>query len=98
MGGQESGQIIDSFAKGDVAGGDNSLVGGLLGFQYGSNVLRSYATGAVTGGKSSAVGGLVGQNSGSIWLAAAACICRGVFSSGQVEAKAVGVVEVYITE
>ncbi len=67
VGGQESGQIIDSFAKGDVAGRDNSSVGGLLGFQYGSNVLRSYATGAVTGGKSSAVGGLVGQNSGSIW-------------------------------
>lgn len=55
--GHHFGAISDSYATGEVVGGD--YVGGLVGFAgAGSDVTNSYATGAVTG--SGSLGGLVG--------------------------------------
>ena len=67
-GGQFSGSITASYARGPAAGGDGAVdyVGGLVGWQGGGSITASYATGAAAGGDGSFdyVGGLMGQQSG----------------------------------
>ena len=64
VGNMNSGSISNSYATGNVTGGDNSL-GGLVGeMTGGGSVSDSYATGNVTG--ASKIGGLVGTMTGSI--------------------------------
>jgi hypothetical protein len=60
--------IYWSYATGDVIGGDNALVGGLIGaFEPSSGTsLNCYATGAVSGGNDAKVGGLAGISSAPI--------------------------------
>jgi hypothetical protein len=60
--GDSVGTIRYSYATGPVFGGDDSIVGGLMGFEEieGGLNFGVYATGAVRGGKNAAVGGLVG--------------------------------------
>ena len=55
------GSLDQSYATGSVSGGDNSLVGGLVGNNAGASITNSYATGAVIGGNDAAVGGLLGE-------------------------------------
>ena len=57
------GEIRNSYATGDVIGGDSN-VGGLVGINSGGEIRNSYATGDVIG-EDSNVGGLVGTNSDS---------------------------------
>ena len=75
VGFQEGGNIIASYATGDVNGGENTAgnadyVGGLVGRLENGSIISSYATGNAHGGgieNSDSVGALVGeQNSGSI--------------------------------
>ena len=56
-------QITDSYASGDVEGGNSNLVGGLVGENFGE-VSNSNARGSVTatGGD---IGGLIGRNTGA---------------------------------
>jgi hypothetical protein len=54
------GTVTDSYATGNVTGGDDN-VGGLVGWNREGSISSSYATGRVTGHDS--VGGLVGKNS-----------------------------------
>ena len=55
------GTIEDSYATGNVTGGDNDDVGGFIGFAYGGvSISDSYAKGAVTEGTSGWAGGFVG--------------------------------------
>ena len=65
---QEGGDIIASYATGDVIDGNSarSNVGGLVGNQLRGNIIASYATGNVYGGggTNDVVGGLVGQQQG----------------------------------
>lgn len=58
-----SGTVYGSTATGTVSAGANSIVGGLVGENYGA-VVSSSATGSVIGGADSSVGGLIGENSG----------------------------------
>ena len=60
------GLIQHGSATGTVTGGDNSFVGGLVGFNLFGGISESYATGAVTGGPGSVAGGLVAINLGAI--------------------------------
>lgn len=52
--------ISGSFATGSVTGGDDAVVGGLVGVQERGWIVSSYATGPVTGGARSCIGGLIG--------------------------------------
>ena len=57
------GSISACYATGDVTGGDNAYVGGLVGENNnGSLISACYATGDVTGGEHAYVGGLVGES------------------------------------
>jgi hypothetical protein len=56
------GTINNSYATGDVAGGDKSKVGGLVGYVSSGTISNSYATGDVIGGSGAYVGGLVGDS------------------------------------
>ena len=60
--------IYSSYATGDVSGGDNAIVGGLVGGFEPSTAtsFNTYATGAVSGGNNSTVGGLAGMSSAPI--------------------------------
>lgn len=73
VGCNENGVTQDSFARGNVSGGDR--VGGLAGCTIGGAIFRSYSTGTVTrniepGGSlpnyEGGIGGLVGRTSGSL--------------------------------
>ena len=55
--------ISGSYATGAVSGGDDTRVGGLVGWQEQGFIIFSYATGPVTGGANSDVGGLIGISS-----------------------------------
>ena len=57
--GYNSGQISNSYAKGDVTGDGNC--GGLVGYNHNGVIANSYATGDVTGTGEN-IGGLVGHN------------------------------------
>jgi filamentous hemagglutinin family protein len=58
------GYIADSFATGAVTGGINtSLVGGLVGYNWG-NIYNSFAAGGVSGGQFA--GGVIGRNIGTL--------------------------------
>lgn len=61
--GQWNGLIADSYSQGTVSGEDSTMVGGLVGYNYGGSISNSYATGAATGGGNSFIGGLIGSNS-----------------------------------
>ena len=70
--------IAQSYATGDVSGGQNASVGGLAGYNLtGSTVILSYATGAVSGGSGGVVGGLLGYNNGVVTLAYASGAATG---------------------
>ena len=59
--------IFNSFATGNISGGANSSLGGLVGILGpGSTIVNSHASGSVTGGFGATVGGLVGNSSGAI--------------------------------
>ena len=65
--GYSSGTIINSYATGDVDGGEgnNDYVGGLVGYNTSSGAItNSYATGSASGGvgRGDRVGGLIGEN------------------------------------
>jgi len=65
LAGINSGTITQSYATGSVSGGNNSVLGGLLGSSYTTgltSVSQSYATGNVVGGSYSKIGGLIGGN------------------------------------
>jgi hypothetical protein len=62
LGDVKSGEIIRSYAEGEVTG-DNFYIGGLVGHNH-DTIENSYATGKVIGEET--VGGLVGQNEGTI--------------------------------
>src|SRR5208337_2356116 len=65
LAGINSGTITQSYATGSVSGGNNSVLGGLLGSSYTTgltSVSQSYATGNVVGGSYSKSGGLIGGN------------------------------------
>ena len=66
--GNNDGTISACYSTGSVTGGNNSTVGGLVGFNAGSSakIIACYSTGRATGGTSASVGGLVGVNSGTI--------------------------------
>ncbi|HTT97447.1 MAG TPA: hypothetical protein VMF58_05320 [Rhizomicrobium sp.] len=55
------GSITNSFASGNVTGGDSGESGGLAGDNVGT-ISYSYATGTVAGGANAGVGGLSGDN------------------------------------
>jgi hypothetical protein len=57
-----SGITIQSYATGTVTGGDNIMVGGLAGENFGGAITNSYATGSAAGGSNAFVGGLIGGN------------------------------------
>jgi hypothetical protein len=59
-----NGQVQNSFASGPVTGGDNNLLGGLVGQVNGGTILRSHATGPVRGGDGANAGSLVGFDFG----------------------------------
>jgi hypothetical protein len=62
-GGQDNDGIIDqSYAIGNVTGGDGAKAGGLAGSNIGGGITNSYSTGAVTVGSNGFVGGLLGYN------------------------------------
>ncbi|MBK5959755.1 hypothetical protein CCR97_16315, partial [Rhodoplanes elegans] len=58
-----AGTIYGSTATGNVSAGANSIVGGLVGENYGA-VVSSSAVGSAIGGADSSVGGLIGENFG----------------------------------
>ncbi len=69
VGCNENGITQDSFARGNVSGGDR--VGGLAGCTIGGAIFRSYSTGTVTrgivpGDWEGGIGGLVGRVSGTL--------------------------------
>lgn len=69
VGCNENGTTSDSFARGNVSGGDR--VGGLVGCTIGGAIFRSYSTGTVTqgivpGDWQGGMGGLVGRVSGTL--------------------------------
>lgn len=69
VGCNENGVTQDSFARGNVAGGDR--VGGLAGCTIGGSIFRSYSTGTVARGITpglwtGGIGGLVGVTSGKL--------------------------------
>ncbi len=69
VGCNENGITQDSFARGNVSGGDR--VGGLIGCTIGGAVFRSYSTGTVAqgivpGNWEGGIGGLVGRVSGTL--------------------------------
>lgn len=69
IGCNENGITLDSFARGNVSGGDR--VGGLVGCTIGGAIFRSYSTGTVTqgivpGNWEGGIGGLVGRTSGTL--------------------------------
>jgi len=72
-GDSDGGEITQSYSTGTVSGGNNALVGGLVGYDNGAclpfvcRIVQSYATGAVSGGESASIGGLVGENAGA-WI------------------------------
>jgi filamentous hemagglutinin family protein len=62
LAGRSVGSISNVVSTGNVAGGNNFDIGGLVGQATGTGTLsNSKATGTVTGGSNSAVGGLVGE-------------------------------------
>jgi hypothetical protein len=87
LAGYNEGTIVNSSSSASVQGGDNQIVGGLVGENFSANaaIVASFATGAVTGGDNTYVGGLIGGNNiGSISQSYA----RGSVSGG--DAVAVG--------
>jgi hypothetical protein len=56
------GLIESSYATGPVSGGDGTMVGGLVGYNWGGTISNSYSTSAITGGNNALLGGLVGSN------------------------------------
>ncbi|MDZ4181631.1 MAG: FlgD immunoglobulin-like domain containing protein, partial [Candidatus Cloacimonadaceae bacterium] len=69
VGCNENGITLDSFARGNVSGGDR--VGGLAGCTIGGSIYRSYSTGTVAqgivpGDWEGGIGGLVGRTSGTL--------------------------------
>lgn len=69
VGCNENGITIDSFARGNVSGGDR--VGGLAGCTIGGAIFRSYSTGTVAQGIApgdweGGIGGLVGRTAGTL--------------------------------
>lgn len=64
LAGYNEGTIVDSSSSASVQGGDNQVVGGLVGENFNANavIVASFATGAVTGGDNTYVGGLIGGN------------------------------------
>ncbi|WP_319804808.1 GLUG motif-containing protein, partial [Pseudomonas aeruginosa] len=59
------GSVAHAISRGDVSGGFNSLVGGLVGHN-GGELFNVDASGRVSAAASASVGGLVGSNAGSI--------------------------------
>lgn len=61
--------VSNCFATGQVSGGENSYVGGLVGILDGFVLIqKSYASATVTAGVGSSVGGLIGYNyDGYVW-------------------------------
>ena len=57
--------IKASYATGNVDGGNQNDVGGLVGFNSGSTIAASYSTGTPTS-TGSDIGGLVGKNEGTV--------------------------------
>jgi hypothetical protein len=75
--------IQESFASGNVSGGDGAKVGGLIGDNVGAPVADSYAIGAVSGGNNSFVGGLIGMDEdGNIGPSIARVYSTGAVSGG----------------
>src|SRR5262249_5932763 len=62
FGGLGPGMISQSYALGNVTGGAQSFLGGLVGINLGS-LNQTYAAGFVSGGPNSVTGGLVAINS-----------------------------------
>ena len=60
----EGSSLVDSYARGDVTGGEG-YAGGLVGGSYYCLVSRCYSTGKVTG--EGLVGGLIGDNTGPVF-------------------------------
>ncbi|TCO75046.1 InlB B-repeat-containing protein, partial [Marinisporobacter balticus] len=60
--GYNTGTIINSYAIGNLTGGNNARIGGLVGPNTGT-IINSYAIGDVTGGTTAKLGGLVSYNS-----------------------------------
>jgi hypothetical protein len=58
----EFGIVRESYSLGAVTGGENALVGGVIGKNWGGVISDSYAAGSTTGGANALVGGLVGGN------------------------------------
>ena len=57
----DSAQISNSYATGNVSGGQSADVGGLIGVAQNGTFESSYSTGAVSGGEYSYVGGYMGD-------------------------------------
>ncbi len=91
LAGVNTGMIRDSYATGNVAG--NSVIGGLIGYNYQAGVVCCYSVGAPTG--SSNVGGLVGyattgggyQDSGNFWDTQASQRSTSFMGSGRTTAQ-----------
>jgi len=80
--GQNDGQIIDSYAVGQVnsgGSGDSTSAGGLVGFNQGS-VSNSYATG--NSKSTGSAGGLIGLNSGDISSSYSTGVPDGLYWTG----------------
>jgi filamentous hemagglutinin family protein len=75
--------IISSYATGKVTGGDESMIGGLVGGNFQSAIVASsYATGAVIGGDYSTIGGLVGTDNGIDRITISSSYAKGNVSGG----------------
>ena len=60
-----SAEIVACYSTGDVTGGNDAAVGGLVGENDSSTISACYSTGSARGGTSANVGGLVGLTAGS---------------------------------
>ena len=86
--GYNSGDILNSYAAGDVSatGSSSAYAGGLVGYNYAGSILKSYATGNVSATSSSSyayAGGLVGYNTSSGGI-------TNSYAAGEVSATAYG--------
>ncbi|RCI69076.1 adhesin, partial [Pseudomonas aeruginosa] len=68
--------VAHAISRGDVSGGFNSLVGGLVGHN-GGELVNVDASGRVSAAASASVGGLVGSNAGSILSARSSSTVNG---------------------
>ncbi|MHC4641433.1 MAG: GLUG motif-containing protein [Planctomycetota bacterium] len=76
---EEYGIVSNCYSTGDVNGG--GLVGGLIGYIYGSQVSNCYSTGDVSG-TADHIGGLVGYATGLVTNCYSTCNVSGVYQVG----------------